>query len=142
LTDQERVDRADIGDVLVRYATGIDRRDWSLFRSCFIEDCQADYGDIGTWRSADEITDWMRASHEPMGHTLHRITNLAVDLDGDRATARSYVDAIVLVADTATGVHAVGFYDDDLVRTDGGWRIARRRFTPVLMESVGGRSTP
>ena len=42
--------RADVADVLVRYATGIDRRDWELFRTCFTEDCDADYGDIGLAR--------------------------------------------------------------------------------------------
>ena len=31
----------------MRYATGIDRRDWALLRSCFTDDCVADYGDIG-----------------------------------------------------------------------------------------------
>ncbi len=45
--------RLDIADVLVRYATGIDRRDWTLFRSCFTDDCVADYGDIGVWHGAD-----------------------------------------------------------------------------------------
>jgi len=39
--------RADVADVLVRYATGIDQRDWALFRTCFTEDCEADYGGIG-----------------------------------------------------------------------------------------------
>ena len=34
-------------------------------------------------------------------------------------------------ADDAGGAHAAGFYDDDLVRTDDGWRIARRRYTMV-----------
>jgi SnoaL-like domain len=48
--------RLDIADVLVRYASGIDRRDWALFRSCFTDDCMADYGDIGVWHGADEIT--------------------------------------------------------------------------------------
>ncbi|MDZ4268957.1 MAG: nuclear transport factor 2 family protein, partial [Mycobacterium sp.] len=36
------------------------------------------------------------------------------------------------------GVNAAGFYDDDLVRTDAGWRLARRRFTTVLVRTIGG----
>lgn len=133
--------RHEVTEVLVRYATGIDRRDWALFRTCFTEDCDADYGDIGHWHGVEEITDWMTRTHEPCGHTLHRITNVAVDAsssDGDdRVQARSYVDALVLGADNRAGVRAAGFYDDDLVRTDGEWRIARRRFTMVLAQPVG-----
>lgn len=131
----ERAARQDVGEVLIRYATGIDRRDWDLFRSCFTEDCHADYGPIGTWHGRDEITEWMRETHEPCGHTLHRITNPAVTFGADGATARSYVEALILMADNRSGVRAEGFYDDEFVATDTGWRIARRHFTAVTMQS-------
>jgi 3-phenylpropionate/cinnamic acid dioxygenase small subunit len=127
----------DIGDVLLRYATGIDRRQWDVFRSCFTDDCLADYGDIGTWHGADEITEWMRTVHDPCGPTLHRITNIVVDQGGgDRASSRCYVDAIVFGPEGSGGAHAVGYYEDELVRTGDGWRISRRRFTPVHMEAI------
>jgi SnoaL-like domain len=71
----DRAAHQDIAEVLVRYASGIDGRDWSLFRTCFTEDCRSDYGDIGVWEGLDAITDYMTASHADMGHTLHRITN-------------------------------------------------------------------
>jgi 3-phenylpropionate/cinnamic acid dioxygenase small subunit len=125
--------RQEIADVLVRYATGIDRRDWALFRSCFTEDCDADYGDIGVWHGADAITEWMELSHRGCGHTLHRITNQAMTPNGGGVSARSYVDAIVMASDNQSGSQAVGFYDDELVDTDDGWKIARRRFTMVLL---------
>jgi 3-phenylpropionate/cinnamic acid dioxygenase small subunit len=135
----------EVAAVLVRYASGIDRRDWALFRTCFTDGCEADYGDIGVWHGGDEITEWMRATHEPCGPTLHRITNVAVEpgpggsggSGRDRATARSYVDALVMGPDGTGGVRAAGTYDDELVRTPDGWRIARRRFTTVLVEPVG-----
>jgi len=137
---RQRVDheaRQDIADLLVRYAAGIDRRDWKLLRSCFTDDCQVDYGDVGRWSSGDEIADWMRKTHEPLGHTLHRITNQAVVSDGENVTARSYVDAIVLGPDNLRGAQATGFYDDVVVRTSQGWKIARRRFTMVRVQAIG-----
>jgi 3-phenylpropionate/cinnamic acid dioxygenase small subunit len=128
----------DIAQVLVRYATGIDRRDWDLFRTCFADECDADYGAIGHWRSADEITEWMREMHEPCGHTLHRITNIVVDVVDDRsATARSYVDALVFGGDNQGGGRAAGYYDDELTRSPDGWRITTRRFTAVHLDTVG-----
>lgn len=132
----EREDRQDITDVLVRYATGIDRRDWPLFRTVFTEDCVLDYGQIGRWDGVDAVTDFMEQTHAAAGHTLHRMSNHAVKVDGDSAQARTYVDAYVMAADNASGVNAVGFYDDDLVRTDEGWRIASRIFTTVRVVGV------
>ena len=125
--------RQDVADVLVRYATGIDRRDWALFRTCFTDDCEADYGEIGVWHGVEAITGWMERAHAGCGHTMHRITNQAVSRHGDGVAARSYVDALVMAPDNRTGTRAVGYYDDELVRTDDGWRIARRRFTMVLV---------
>jgi 3-phenylpropionate/cinnamic acid dioxygenase small subunit len=122
----------EVEDVLVRYATGIDRRDWTLFRSCFTEDCEADYGDIGVWHGAHAITAWMEHAHAACGYSLHRITNIVVSRGGGRGvTTRSYVDALVMDPDNQIGSRAVGFYDDELMPTDGGWKIARRCFTPV-----------
>ena len=137
-SDVERAVHADVADVLVRYASGIDRRDWVLFGTCFTDDCEADYGDIGTWHNVEEITRFMTSAHEQCRHTLHRITNVSVDrVDEGNASARCYVDAMVLGPEGQGGVRAIGFYDDDLLRTDRGWRIARRKYTMVHLEPVG-----
>jgi uncharacterized protein (TIGR02246 family) len=137
VNDLDRDARQEIADVLVRYATGIDTRDWDLFRTCFTPDCLAEYADIGTWEGVDAITDFMIESHAGMGHTMHRITNQAISAHVDGATARSYVDAILMAVDGESGMNAVGFYDDRLVRTDGGWRIAHRSYTMVRFSLLG-----
>ena len=129
--------RQDVAEVLVRYATAIDRRDWALFRTCFTRDVHADYGDIGVWDDVEGITEYMITTHADMGHTLHRLSNVAVGVDGDTATARSYVDVILMGGDGKSGINAIGFYDDELVRTDDGWRIATRRFTMVHLRRIG-----
>ncbi|MUL83052.1 MULTISPECIES: nuclear transport factor 2 family protein [unclassified Mycolicibacterium] len=133
-------DRQYIVEVLVRYATGIDRRDWRLFRTVFTDDCVLDYGEIGTWNGVDAVTEFMQQAHAMAGHTMHRLSNHAIAVDGDTATARTYVDSLIMSPesnpDNNSGVNAVGFYDDELVRTAAGWRIARRRFTPVRIVMV------
>ncbi|MFZ2242453.1 MAG: nuclear transport factor 2 family protein [Gordonia amarae] len=132
----DHADHCAITDVLVRYASGIDRRDWELFRTAFTPDCVLDYGQIGTWNGIDEVVAFMRMSHEGAGHTLHRLSNFAVDVDGDGANATTYVDALVMAPDGASGVNAIGFYEDVLVRGDEGWRISRRRFTTVRIAAT------
>ncbi|OBF28509.1 nuclear transport factor 2 family protein [Mycobacterium sp. ACS4331] len=130
-------DRQDISDVLIRYATGIDRRDWPLFRTVFTADCELDYGEIGIFQGVDAVTEFMEQAHALAGHTLHRLSNMVITVAGDSAEARTYIDGLILAPDGQSGVNAVGFYDDDLVRTDDGWRIARRRFTAARVTTIG-----
>lgn len=137
MTDRE--DRQDISDLLVRYASGIDRRDWPLFRTVFTEDCQLDYGEIGAWNGVDAVADFMEQVHAMAGHTMHRLSNITVTLDGDRAQARTYIDGLIMAAHNRSGVNAIGFYDDEIVRTADGWRIARRKYTQVRLTTVGER---
>ncbi|MCV7175164.1 nuclear transport factor 2 family protein, partial [Mycolicibacterium sphagni] len=106
-------DRDDIVDVLTRYATGIDSRDWTLFRSCFTDDAHFDYGAIGQWQSPEAITAYMRASHS--GPSMHRLTNFVIVVDGDTATARTYVDAVVMGPKGLGAIENFGWYDDQLV---------------------------
>ncbi len=134
MTAIPRLQQDGVSEVLVRYATGIDSRDWHVFRSCFTDDCDADYGEIGHWHSGDEITAWMAQSHDPLGPTMHQIMNIALSHDGGRMTSRCYVHAVVMTPDRAAAIHAYGWYDDEFSPTPDGWRIARRRFTPVTTE--------
>jgi hypothetical protein len=60
-----------------------------------------------------------------------------ITVDGDKAQSRTYVDALIMVGDTDSGVNAAGFYDDELVRGDDGWRVARRHFIQVRVAPVG-----
>jgi len=129
-------DEAAIEAVLVRYATGIDRRDWQLFRSCFTPDCRSDYGPIGSWAGVEALTAWMEQAHVPFGLTLHRMTNFAIAVDGDRATSRCYVHVVLTFAEHPDTAHeSFGFYDDTLVRDGTSWRIQERVFTTVLSKS-------
>jgi 3-phenylpropionate/cinnamic acid dioxygenase small subunit len=135
MTDTQAGDevRSAIIEVLIRYATGIDTRDWVLFRSCFTDDCDADYGDIGHWHGGDQITAWMAETHDPLGPTMHRLSNIAVTHDGGQVKARSYVHAIIELPGRSA-VHAYGTYDDEVVLANDGPRIGRRRYTHVTTE--------
>lgn len=139
-----REDQAQISEVLVRYATGIDQRDWDLFRTCWTSDAVADYGEIGTFVGIDALTDFMFASHDAMGTTHHRLSNFAIDVgaegDPDRATSRCYVHAILIATpgDPQSWIDAVGHYDDVLTRTVDGWRISHRTVHMSRMMTAGG----
>jgi 3-phenylpropionate/cinnamic acid dioxygenase small subunit len=121
-------DREQIAEVLIRYATGIDSKDWPLLRSCWTDQIDVDYQQLGHFTSADALTDVMRQLHENMGPTYHRMSNFVIAVDGDRATVRSYVHAVLMLQrdDSTNWVDALGHYDDVFVRTPDGWRISER----------------
>lgn len=118
-------DHHKITEVLVRYATGIDSRDWKLFRTCFTDDAHFDYGYLGTFENPAKLTEYMRRSHS--GPSMHRLSNFATVVDNDHATARTYVDAVVMGPRGFGVTNAFGWYDDELRRTPAGWQIAFRR---------------
>jgi 3-phenylpropionate/cinnamic acid dioxygenase small subunit len=134
-------DREAISDLLIRYATGIDRRDWALFRTCWTDDAEADYGALGHYHGADSLTEVMRASHDAMGPTYHRITNVVIDVapDGQAATARSYVHAVLMLRpdDQENWIDALGHYEDELAHVGQEWRI-RRRVSHIARMMTGG----
>ncbi|WP_081438707.1 nuclear transport factor 2 family protein [Pseudofrankia asymbiotica] len=136
--DGLREDKAQISEVLIRYATGIDQRDWELFRTCWTDDVEADYG--LRLSGADAIMDYMATAHRDMGDTRHQLSNLVIDVTGDQATARSYVHAVLMIRpdDPNAFIDVIGSYDDTLVRTTDGWRIGRRTFHLVRMITTGG----
>lgn len=128
-------DRDELVELTIRYATAIDSRRYSLLTEVFTDDAQVDYGEVGHWTGGAAVAEFMEAAHVMAAHTMHRVSNQAVDIDGDKATMRTYVDALILLED-GSGANPVGYYDDHAVRTTDGWRIARRSYTSVRLAAV------
>jgi hypothetical protein len=119
--------RDDVGDVILRYARGVDRRDWDLVRSCFADDALIE----GTRFSGpiDEYLETLRPGVESFPTTMHFMGNQLADIDGERASTETYAiahhfaDPDGRVERLVMGVR----YLDDLERRDGRWVIVRRR---------------
>jgi ketosteroid isomerase-like protein len=65
-----------------------------------------------------------------------------VTVDGDRAFARFPITEWARRSADGRGIQFLGFYDDDLVRLEGGWRFSRRRLVPRTLgkpEGLTGR---
>ena len=128
-------------DVIARYATALDRRDWAIFRSAFTDDRDISYEGLGEWQNLDDFTTYMVEIHARCGNSLHRLSNEVMELRGERVHTRTYVDALVLNPDNQSGYRSNGFYDDEIVAVDDGWKIARRRFTMVLATTEAGMTS-
>ena len=92
LSLQEISDRLEIQDLLVRYTQAIDQKDWGLLDTCFTPDAQVDYTQTGGIQGAyPEVRKWLEMALAPFPTTVHYVTNSRVELEGDRARARTAV---------------------------------------------------
>ena len=124
------IDRMAISDVVIAYATGVDRRDWALYRSIFTDPVRIDFASWSGAPASDVAADaWVagvKAALTPFDATHHASTNHVVTIDGDRARCVSQMMALHhLVTGDAREMHAIGgYYTNSLVRTEEGWKIA------------------
>ncbi len=80
-------DEAEIARLLYRYARAVDTKDWELYRSVFTDDATIDYSSAGAVvGSRDEVVDWFAANFGVIPWSMHYITNIESDIDGDTAT--------------------------------------------------------
>ena len=132
----ELADRLAIQDVLHRYAELVDRREWTALEEVFAEDATVDYASTGGQSGPlRPVMEWLARALEPWPLNLHFISNVRIELDGDRARARSYFQAPMgrVAADgTHEAVVNAGYYRDELVRTPEGWRIRERVCEQVM----------
>lgn len=127
LSLQEISDRIEIQDLLVAYAHAVDSRRFDLLDDLFTPDAFIDLSGTGGPKGSlaevkaalAEMLALFRVSQHMVGPSLIRV-------DGDSATARTICHNPMVFAHEPQ-VWLLGiWYDDELVRTGGGWRIARR----------------
>lgn len=135
MADREQAlqDRYDIGQVIVRYATSVDQRDLDRYATCFTDDVEVSGFGGQTFTDRATYVDWVGGALDRFSGTHHQITNQEVEVDGDRAHLRSYVQATHEMADDPEKLLILwAIYDDRLVRTDDGWRITHHRIERLI----------
>ena len=127
-----------IQQVLNLYSEGASRRDWDQVMSTFAED--------GIWEVPRR--DLLLQGHGPIRAAMQGFvaamdffvqlnTPAIIEVDGDRATARSTIRECGKYSDGDEALEVLGHYADQLVRTDAGWKFARRTFTAFGAQSFG-----
>jgi ketosteroid isomerase-like protein len=131
LSPLEISDRIEIDDLLTRYATAVDRRDWDLWESCFTEDAVIDYTAFGGIEGGvKEVRAWLEKTLPMFKMSQHMVINREVVLSGDTATARSgFYNPMALPREGESDLLWLlgGYYCDELIRTADGWKLASRR---------------
>lgn len=149
--------RIDIAETVYRFAYGIDQRDWSGYRSIFVEppaEIEFDYSSYnGRPASRLNVDAWIAgvtSLFTGLDATQHSMSNPVVEVEGEAARCRVYMQAahflwrddLEAVTGSADPEFTIGgYYDDHLVLVDGRWRIDRvaltvwwRRGNDAIME--------
>jgi hypothetical protein len=125
---QDVPDRQAITDLIYRYCRSVDRLDIPLGHSIWHEDGHADYGAAVYQGNGRGVIDHICAQHRHTLHHSHQVSNIIIDLDGDRAGSESYVTASLRVRRGEQLKHMTvwGRYIDQWSRRDGRWGLDKR----------------
>ncbi len=126
---QELLDIHAIQQLMVRYADRIDANDPEGAAACYTEDGIGEYW--GTFQGRKEISEVLSVILSLFSTTSHHLTNTSIKLEGDQATAMSYVYAFHRMINTDEPLHYWGRWVDQLKRTDEGWLLARREVVGI-----------
>jgi hypothetical protein len=133
-------DRADLIELFGRYADIADLKEFTeLPALVFTDPLTLDFSSVtGLPPMTVPLGDYvenLRRAFAPFVATHHVITGHVVDLDGDHAAIHAHVRAEHWLPGGADRWLVVGFYDNEAVRTAGGWRLSRVRLTATHQEN-------
>ena len=130
------VDRMAIIELTHRYCWALDSRSWELLDDVFLPDATGDLRSATLIEGRDAIRDRIRRSIDPLDATQHTVSNHMIEIDGATATSRCYLHSQHVRRGAPGGELFViaGRYEDQLVRTAAGWRIAFRRLVQVWQD--------
>ncbi|WP_460959195.1 nuclear transport factor 2 family protein [Parasphingorhabdus pacifica] len=124
--------RGEIENTLNRYALGYDEGDLDLVADTLTEGAALSMrvggGElVGPFEGRETILELFRetAKSQEGQQRRHITSNVLVDVHDGSATSLSYV-TIFAAADGGLRAVSTGKYEDELVRTDGGWRFTHR----------------
>jgi hypothetical protein len=120
-------DRDDIIDLAIRYTWALDTKNVEDLRNVFTTDATATLRGVEC-SGVDAIIARIGGAVLRLDHTQHLVGNHQVTVDGDTGTHRCHLQSQHVLARTEGGDNYIvgGYYEDRVVRTPDGWRIAHR----------------
>ena len=122
-------DEREIARGLALFARILDSKHWDRLGEVFSEDLTFDYGNGVRQQGMAALDQQMRQYLDTCGPTQHLIGSILIDVTGDSAVSRAYVQARHQRRDEPLGpiLDATGEYVDTWTRYPQGWRISHRK---------------
>ena len=119
-------DRQRIQDLMLAYAAAVDDNDMAAYRDCFDDDVEIVGFGESTVRGADQWVASVRSQLDAFTGTQHLLSPSLATVAGDRASARTDVQALHILKSPAGGTFTLwATYLTELVKTHDSWKIAR-----------------
>jgi ferredoxin len=130
------IDRQQVSDVLYRYASSVDDKDFATLRSLFTDDAHGAYMTVADLTGADEIVKWIDAMTAGKSWQHHKLTVYHIDFTGpDEVNTLTYHTSHQTDADDENAVTLiVARYRDKLRRVGGTWKITEKIMEPGWSE--------
>jgi len=128
--------------LMIRLARGIDRGEWSLYRSCFTEQINVNFerstGFPEVCVNADLWTRFAALILAPV-RRHHQFSNFCFETDGDHAQGVIYLVARHWKATDGGASEFVqnGWYENAFARIEGEWKITRMLHTHSWISGNG-----
>jgi ketosteroid isomerase-like protein len=127
-----------IQQTISRYAEGASRADWEQVLSTYMPNAIWEITSFGAkFEGHEAIRDALRQFCDPMDYIVQLNAPALIQIKGDTATARSVIRECGKYAGRNEALEVLGFYADELLRTQDGWKFTHRVF-----ESRGMHSFP
>ena len=123
--------------IILEYAVTLDAQDFDAYVALFAKD--------GVWQIGDTVKKGpaeikamlvdLYGTPTPnymSGQRFRIVSNMQVDVDGDRATARSRHLSIMRGENGSPSPTLAGLYEDEYIREDGEWKILHRTDYPLM----------
>jgi uncharacterized protein (TIGR02246 family) len=122
-------DREEIWKLITDFRRHVDTRDFAAFASLFSKRGQllTNLGPPATGPAEIEaLVEQTLERFEESQRTFHHVTNSAIEVSGDEATAESTWTYVARDEDDKPVLTFAGHYSDVFTREDGAWKFLRR----------------
>lgn len=126
-----------IAEVIYRYCRAVDRLDRDLAVACWHSEGTAEYRGMYEGPAAG-LLDWIWRQHRQLIDHSHQVTNVLIEVAGERAASEAYVTATLRSAAGERVVDRIyrGRYLDRWSRRRGAWAIDHRIFVADLGHAI------
>ena len=128
---------AAIQNQINRYTDAVNRRDWSVFLAIYAKDASWEGLRLKLkFEGLAAITDGLSKIVEAMEVFVQMNSPAVIEVDGDRAFARSTIHEHWDIPAEGTRTDIYGRYEDELVKIAGAWMFQARRFHPISRRTI------